>query len=318
MLVPSLASAEAFDWAAQLQKSPRAVQAALGASARCSTASHSVPVKFIDQNTTVRADLFDPIENTNPKQYFWSVGGEEDLSIDRDDERRYVADTISVLNCILGREATVTAYTFDNRIFRIQLAFDRCASREEKTSQVLSTPEKPFTYRECDGFDPDEKDYDEAIFQTIKARNTYGYNSQGRPGIFDFRWNGHVRGEYKGAEENALFGFSCSVDRPTGARQVILDDEPYRCLIDVDNADLSHWSSTAMYEFLTPGVIFDSVAKRLTAKRVFIDMPAESLAAKSMWPGLGAMLDAVKSEISTRLAEKVSTEGAVSKILGAP
>lgn len=108
------------------------------------------------------------------------------------------------------------------------------------------------------------------------------------------------------------------IERPEGARQILLDDEPYRCLIDVENVDLSHWSSTAMYEFLTPGVIFDHVEKRLTAKRAFIDMPAERQAAKSMWPGLQAMIDGINKEISERLAAKVSTDGAVSKILGSP
>jgi len=72
-----------------------------------------------------------------------------------------------------------------------------------------------------------------------------------------------------------------------------------------------------MYESFTPGIIFDDVSSRLTANRLFVDMPAEKQAIESMRPGLQAMVDGIEAGIVDRLATKESKDNGVSNILGA-
>jgi hypothetical protein len=312
ILIPSVASAQTFDWSAQLKKTPVDLNASIGPSGTCVGAGHTVRVTFVDGDTTTAPDLFDPVVNTGYKVALISPG---DLSVDRDEERRYVAHGIGKLTCTIGREATATAYSFENRIFRIQVDFDRCDTREEQTHSIFGAPNGPFVYLPCRGVDTKEKDFDGSFYHSVKARNTYGYTRQGQPGLFDFQWSRFMGGEHEPAERKYVAHLRCS-----GGEQMerLIAKRSHRCLVDVDNADASHWSATAMYEFSDrPGVIWNEVSSRLTSKRLFVDMPAEQQATKSMLPGLQAMVDDIKRKIAHRIAAKESKENAVSNILGA-
>ncbi|WP_292237761.1 hypothetical protein, partial [Mesorhizobium sp.] len=304
----------AFDWSQQLNKSPSELEAALRTNAKCGRGRHSVPVDLVDQGTTIESDLFSPVA-VHDASSFPEVIGKDNPRVDRDSDRRYIAEGIEKSICTIGREATATTYSFMDRVFRIELTFDRCESREEKAHSLLGM-DASFVYARCDGVDLQEKDFDTALYKSIKARNTYGYNKQGQPGVLDFSWDRFMSGEYEAAERRAVFDLHCDV-RNEARREVPPDDMSYRCLIDVNNSDPANWSATAMYEIFTPGVIIDDVSTRLTASRLFIDMPAEKRAIESMRPGLEAMLDGIKKSIAERLAAKDSSEGAVSNILGA-
>lgn len=313
----SNAHAQAFDWSAQLTVSTAAFEAALGSSAKCTRGGFSVPVKFVDATTSLAPDLFDPVKNTSFKQYR-PINSDPDLTIDEDDERRYVVDQIATIHCTIGREASATAYAFQDHIFRITLVFDRCNTREERKDRFLSTATIPFVYLACDGVDMTEKDFDTSLFQAIKVRNTYGYTRQGKPGLMDFEWSKTMRGEFEGAERDIIVGFGCSgrneFDSQVSRRS---EDEAFRCLIDVDNADPKRWSATAMYELFRPGLLSNDVTTRLTARRLFVDMPSERAAAQAMLPGLQNMVNDIKAQIENRVAAKASGEKAVSNILGA-
>ncbi|NKJ77785.1 hypothetical protein [Rhizobium leguminosarum] len=256
------------------------------------------------------------MQNTSSKQYA-PILMEPDLSIDRDSERWYLAPAISRINCTIGREASAIAYSFDDSIFRISLAFDRCKVREERKNTFIGTVDNPLIYTACDGLDMTEKDFDTTLYQSIEARKSYGYTKQGQPGLLDFEWSKTIRGDYEAAERRNIVGFGCSgrseFDSQVSRRS---DDEAYRCLIDVDNADQARWSATAMYEIFKPGMISNDVTSRLTSKRLFVDMPAERAAAQSMLPGLQTMIDGIKKEIAERVAAKTSEEKSVSNILG--
>lgn len=136
-LMPSLASAQAFVWSEQLQKSPSELEA-LGANAKTCphAAQHSVPVETVDLGTTIGDDLFSPVA-VHDFMPLVSVVGKENPRVDRNPDRRYVAQQIEKSVCSIGREATATAYSFMDRIFRIKLVFDRCESREEKAHSLL-------------------------------------------------------------------------------------------------------------------------------------------------------------------------------------
>lgn len=314
-LMPSLASAQAFVWSEQLQKSPSELEAALGANAKCAhAAQHSVPVETVDLGTTIGDDLFSPVA-VHDFMSLVSVVGKENPRVDRNPDRRYVAQQIEKSVCSIGREATATAYSFMDRIFRIKLVFDRCESREEKAHSLL-VMDASLVYAQCEGVDLKEKDFDTTLYQSIKARNSYGYTRQGQPGLLDFRWSRFMGGEYEAAERRYVVDFGCSV-RSEVQNQISGRDQSHRCLIDVDNSDPAHWSATSMYETFTPGMIFDDVSSRLTANRLFVDMPAEKLAIESMRSGLQAMVDGIKKGIVDRLAAKESKENDVSNILGA-
>lgn len=96
------------------------------------------------------------------------------------------------------------------------------------------------------------------------------------------------------------------------------DGMSYRCLIDVDNADYKRWSSTTMFEFFTPGYIYDEVDKRLISKRMFIDFELESYAIESMQPGLHKMVDSIKSDIRRAMEAQKSSSDKMDDILGTP
>lgn len=314
-LMPSLASAQAFVWSEQLQKSPSELEAALGANAKCAhAAQHSVPVETVDLGTTIGADLFSPVAVHDFMSLVFVVG-KENPRVDRNPDRRYVAQQIEKSVCSIGREATATAYSFMDRIFRIKLVFDRCESREEKAHSLL-VMDASLVYAQCEGVDLKEKDFDTTLYQSIKGRNSYGYTRQGQPGLLDYRWSRFMDGEYEAAERRYVVDFGCSV-RGEIESQMSHMDQSHRCLIDVDNSDPTHWSATSMYESFTPGMIFDDVSLRLTANRLFVDMPAEKLAIESMRPGLQAMVDGIKKGIVNRLAAKESEDNGVSNILGA-
>ncbi|MGO8024879.1 hypothetical protein [Rhizobium leguminosarum] len=315
--VPTLASAQAFDWSAQLGTSPSAFEAALGSSSKCTRGGFSVPVRFVDETTTLAPDLFDPVKNTSDTQYA-PILTDPDLTVDEKDDRRYVTDLVSTIHCSIGREASASAYIFNDRIVRISLTFDRCKTREERKNTFIGTVANPFVYLACDGVDMAEKDFDTSQYQSIKFRNTYGYTKQGKPGMMDFEWAKTMRGDYEAAERELIFDFGCSgrneFDSQVSRRS---DDEAFRCLIDVDNADPARWSATAMYEIFRPGLISNDVTTRLTARRLFVDMPAERVAAQAMFPGLQVMIDGIKAQINDRVGKKVSEDDAVSKVLGA-
>ncbi len=273
-----------------------------------------MPVKVVDLGTTIEADLFSPVSVHDAISLMFVVG-EENPRVDRDSDRRYVTQENEKSVCLIGREATATVYSFMDRVFRIEFLFDRCESREEKAHLLLAM-NASFVYARCDGVDLNEKDFDTTLYCSIKARNSYGYTRQGQPGLLDFRWSRFTDGEYEAAERRYVVDFGCSV-RGEVQSQISHMDQSHRCLIDVDNSDPTHWSATSMYESFTLGMMFDDVSSRLTANRMFVDMPAEKLAIESMRPGLQAMVDGIKKGIVDRLAAKESKDNGMSNILGA-
>lgn len=171
---PTIASAQAFDWTAQLGKAPSELQASLGNSARCSTGGFGIPVRWVKENTVLTDDLFDPVDT--PGAGIISIGGQPEPRTDYNDERRFSNSRMTTLNCTIGREASVKAFAFDDKVLRIKLSYDRCDRREMRERTFLSTPGNPLMYEACDGVDLKEKDFDSALFDAINARNSYGYN----------------------------------------------------------------------------------------------------------------------------------------------
>ncbi len=318
MAFTSTAAAQAFDWSAQLGRSPATLQAALGQSGRCATGGFSIPVRWVNKDTTLSDNLFEPVETPGPGAVI--VGGKPDPANDHDDERRYSSSKVTSIRCTIGREATIEAYAYEDRLVRIKLSFDRCESRELREDTFFGNimgGDKPFMVERCEGVDLKEKDFDTALYQSVKGRNKYGYDREGSPGMLDFQWSGDMDGEYRQAERVVMWDVLCSRDsRNELSRMIPPDGMAYRCLIDVENADPSRWSATAMYEILRPGTIFDSVASRLTAMRLFIDMPAERAAALAIKPELQTMVDGIKSKIAARLEDGDQKDNAVSNILG--
>ncbi|TBY81726.1 hypothetical protein [Rhizobium leguminosarum] len=317
--MPTVVVAQAFDWSAQLGKSPATLQTALGQPGRCATGSFSIPVRWVNNDTTLSDNLFDPVETPGPGAII--IGGKPDPTNDHDDERRYSSSKITSIRCTIGREATVEGYAYEDRLVRIKLSFDRCDSREMREDKLFGNimgSDKPFMVERCEGVDLKEKDFDTALHQSIRARNKYGYDREGSPGMLDFQWSGDMYGEYGQAERRAMWDVLCyRHSRDELSRMIPPDGMEYRCVIDVENADPSRWSATAMYEILSPGTMFDSVASRLTAMRLFIDMPAERAAALAIRPELQTMIDGIKSKIAARVEDGDEKDNAVSNILGA-
>lgn len=317
MAFTPMAAAQAFDWSAQLGKSSATLQAALGQSGRCATGGFSVPVRWVNKDTTLSDNLFDPVETPGSGAI---IIGKPDPTNDHDDERSYSSSKITSIRCTIGREATVEAYAYEDRLLRIKLSFDRCDNRELREDKLFGNimgSDKPFMVERCEGVDLKEKDFDTALYLSIKARNKYGYDREGSPGILDFQWSGDMNGEYGQAERRVMWDVLCDRDsRNELSRMIPPDGMAYRCLIDVENVDPSRWSATAMYEILNPGTMFDSVASRLTAMRLFIDMPAERAAALAIRPELQTMVDGIKSKIAASVEDDDQNDNAVSNILG--
>lgn len=294
----SAAAAQAFDWSAQLQKSPADLQDALGSSASCTAAGFSVPVDFVDAETKVQVDLFDPVVNTSDKR-FWI--DPSDITVDRDERRRFTVENIKTMSCLIGREATATAYSFGDKIFRIGLQYDRCQERKEQPHFLFD-----MKYSPCRGADINEKPFDTALYEEIAARIPHGYEA-------DYSWIPFRDGEYVSDEHRLIVALEC--DGTSDLRQRI-SKETKRCLMAVDNSDISHWSATTMYEFYEDGYLSDTTTVHLTASRLFVDLSAEHQAVENMLPGLQAMIDGSKKTIADRVGDKKSKEDAVSDTLG--
>lgn len=175
VIAKSTFASETFDWPSQLQKSLTAFESGLGSSAKCNRAGHSVSFDKVDQNTTIEPGLFKPVYTEyNP------FADQDDLSVDRT-PRHYTVEGVVTTKCEIGRQATAKAYALNDRIFRIQLTFDRCESRDERPHGGTLLTE-PTVYATCDGVDLEEQDFDSALYEAIKARNKYGYINNGDQG----------------------------------------------------------------------------------------------------------------------------------------
>ncbi|GAA3096557.1 hypothetical protein GCM10010520_47800 [Rhizobium viscosum] len=317
--MPTVVLAQAFDWPAQLGKSQSALETTLRQAGRCTTDGFTIPVTVVKMDTYLSDNLFDPVVTSGG--VFVPVNGEQDTRSDYDDKRTFSSNKVTSIRCTIGREASVQAYAFEDRIVRIKLTFDRCQAREMQEDKFLTmitgNARKPIMVEKCDGTDLAEKDFDTALYQAIKARNTYGYNRQGNPGMLDFEWSKNMSGEFEIAEFRVMWDIGCfSGTRYEVGRKILPDDRRFRCLIDVDNKDPARWSATAMYEILRPGVFVDTVERRLAAMRVFVDMPAERSAALAIRPELQTMIDGIKAGIAARATAKQTKDNAVSNILG--
>lgn len=125
-----------------------------------------------------------------------------------------------------------------------------------------------------------------------------------------------MSGEYAVWEPRVMWEVGCN-PRDEVSRMIPPYDKEYRYLIDVDNADPTRWSATAMYEILSPGTFFDDLDSRLTAMRLFVDMPAEKAAAEAIRPELQSMIDDIKARTTEHVSNEAAKDGAVSNILGA-
>ncbi|MDX8540080.1 hypothetical protein RFM23_20890 [Mesorhizobium abyssinicae] len=288
--------AHAFNWSAQLQKSPTDLQAALGSSAICRETGFSVPVDLVDQNTKVQADLLNPIINTAGG---FSLG---DPSIDYDEHRRFHSDSVTLTTCVLGREATATAYVHNARIFRIAIQYDRCQERREET--VLLSKETEFV---CSGVDLTEKPFDTSLYAEIKEI-PHGYQTA-------YEWIPSSHEGYGPAEERLLISLACDGYNEL-TRVLRASKGSKRCLLAVDNKDIEHWSGAAIHERYEDGYLADEVTAHLAASRLFVDLPAEQRALDAMLPEAQTMISGIQNRIETRLADKRTAEDAVSDILG--
>jgi hypothetical protein len=308
--MPTVVMAQAFDWSAQLGKSPFDLEATLSQAGDCATGSFSVPIKNVTKDTYLSDNLFDPVVTSYG---FIPVNGSQDGISDYDNSRTFSSKKVTSIQCTIGLEASVQIHAFEDHIVRIKLTFDRCRERETR-QYILSRP----TADKCVGTDLTTKDYDEALYQAIEARNTYGY---------DTRWSKEelrgpleskkISGEFEAAEFRVLWDVNCpSLPIIDGDRIIIPFDRKFRCLIDVDNEDPARWSVTAMHEIVRPGMFVDTVERRLAAMRLFVDMPAERSAALAIRPELQTVIDGIKAEIAVRAAAERTKRDAVSNILG--
>ncbi|RCW77704.1 hypothetical protein [Phyllobacterium bourgognense] len=313
VIANSAYASETFDWPSQLQKSLTTFESGLGSSAKCERAGHTISFEKVDQNTTIEPDLFKPVYTEyNP------FADQDDLSVDNT-PGYYTVEGVATTKCEIGRQATANAYALNDRIFRIQLTFDRCESRDERPHGGTLLTE-PIVYATCDGVDLKEQDFDAALYEAIKARNKYGYKKNGDQGYFDREWSGNKSVEYQAAEVRYVFDFNCNgrFEVEKLMRNPLFSDEArgVKCLIDIENSDLAHWTATAMYEVLKPGVMSDDIVGQYVSNRLFIDVPTEQKVIQSMQAELQLRIDEIKRQIAERVAEHETKEDAVSNILG--
>lgn len=309
--MPTVVMAQAFDWSAQLGKSPSALETTLSQAGHCDVRGFRFPVVMVTKDTYLTDDLSHPV--VTPGGEHGPQGDYQTATSDYDIFRTFSPNKVTSIQCTIGREASVQAYAFEDRIVRIKLTFDRCVDREMQRDMLSRA-----MVEKCVGTDLTDKDFDKALYQAIKARNTYGYRwKQSNPELRDPLASGKISGEFEVAELRALGDVGCpSLAISEADRIVIPYDRTFRCLIDVDNKDPARWSVTAMHEILRPGMFVDTVERKLTAMRLFVDMPAERAAAQAIRPELQTMIDDIKANIAARATAERTKRDAVSNILG--
>lgn len=155
---PCLAMSQEFDWRSQLGLSLTQFETALGSAAHCDRSGFAIPIKSVNPSSIVDPDLFDPIRTTDFK-YSTSVVGQPNFNVDEDPDRYFPVDNIKKKTCLIDKEATATAFAFNDEIFRIAMRFDRCESREESENKFFSTLGRKFMKRRCWGVDLFEKSF---------------------------------------------------------------------------------------------------------------------------------------------------------------
>lgn len=303
---PSLAMSQEFDWSSQLGASLSKFETALGGAALCDRSGFAIPVKTVNPSSVVDPDLFDPIRTTDFK-YSFSVPGQRNLNVDEDRDRYFPVGEIKKTACFIDKEATATAFAFNDQIFRIAVRFDRCASRNKSENKLPSTFGSKVTERRCWGADLFEKPFDATLYKQLEERGSYHSNRDEL-----------LRQAADEQQLRILGSFYCYLSDEAERVSRHVDDQK-RCLIDVDDSDRRKWSAVAMYEFYKPGFTsyMDKPSRHLAANRLFIDLVAEASAFDSVRPGLQKMVDDIKEKIAVRLSEQDAKDGAVSDILGA-
>ncbi len=307
--MPTVVMAQAFDWSAQLGKSPFDLEAALSQAGDCKVSRVTFPLRMVTKDTYLTDDLSRLVVTQGSERI--AEYGEKTATIDYDALREFSPDKVTSIECAIGREASVKAYAFEDRIVRIKLTFDRCREREIQRDINFRA-----TWEKCDGADLTTRDFDRALDQAIEARNTYGYEPQeSDPDLRDPWELVDISGEFERAQIGGLAAVGCP---PLGVsdRVIIHVDIKFRCLLDMDNEDLARWSVTAMYEIFRPGMFGDTVERRLASMRLFIDLPAERAAAQAIRPELQTMIDDIKAKIAARATAERTKRDAVSNILG--
>lgn len=319
VFMPTVVMAQAFDWSAQLGKSPFDLEAALSQAGDCKVSTVTFSLSMVKMDTYLTDDLSDLIvtrEDHRDTDYGYKTG-----RLDYEPFRKFSPDKVTSIACTIGREASVKAYAFEDRIVRIKLTFDRCEERElQQDIYTRAAVEK------CIGTDLTTRDFDRALYEAIEARNTYGYESRNTYEYESQKSNQELRspfeltrisGEFRQAQISGVADVGCPSLFIAGANLIIIPfDRKFRCLIDVDNRDLTRWSVTAMHEIVRPGMFEDTVERRLASMRLFIDLPAERAAAQAIRPELQTMIDDIKARIADRAAAERTKRDAVSNILG--
>jgi hypothetical protein len=298
----SISPAQAFEWSSYLQKSPADLEAALGSSASCKQVGFFVPLKIVVGDTEIQPNIHDPVRNPIFVNEF-NIS-KEDIDADRDDSRFYDSDSITKITCTIGKEATVTSFGNQGRIFRIELQYDRCRQRREE--KILLSE---MTDRVCRDLDAYEKPFDKEVYKAIMASEHHGERD-------DVSWFPLLTDENSQTEWVVLSDLRCE-GRPELQNWMRGKDRSQRCLMSIDNSDPTHWQATTMFEVYEAGLIRDKIDAHLASTRVFVDLPAEKNAVKSMMSDLQKMVDGIKAKIAARVADKAAKDGAVSDLLGA-
>jgi hypothetical protein len=313
VFMPTVVMAQAFDWSAQLGKSPFDLEAALSQAGDCKVSRVTLSLSMVKMDTYLTDDLSDLI--VTREDFRDTDDGYKTGRLDYEPFRKFSLDKVTSIACTIGREASVKAYAFEDRIVRIKLTFDRC--EERKIDQDVYTRA---AVEKCIGTDLTTRDFDRALYQAIEARNTYGYRLQNMDDNPELRspWElTNKSGEFEKAQMWGMADVGCPSLNISEANRVIIPfDRKFRCLIDVDNRDLTRWSVTAMHEIFRPGMFEDTVERRLASMRLFIDLPAERAAAQTIRPDLQTMIDDIKANIAARATAERTKRDAVSNILG--
>lgn len=300
VLTNTAARAEGFDWSGSLGLTTTAFSEKFTDIGKCYKLKHSVDAEAINLTSITRNRLKDPLDNLKPYSTIINYAEPIPVDVSFENNRVYFAPEISKILCDIGTEAKVEAYSFEDKIFQIELKYTRC-----KKLMPIS--------KRCSEFDVESKAFDKELYSQIAERNSYKYTSQEDAPRFGLPRSYTVTG-YEEMDSYLEASLLCN-DLQNLLRGNI-NIGSWRCIRDIDSSDARKWSGIAMWERFEPGVFTDTNLKHFASDRIFVDLVAEREAVAAMVDGFQAYISGIQATLLEKQKAQQNKTDTLNSVLG--
>lgn len=233
------ALASATSWSAHLDQHPDTLKISIGNGIVCSTASYSIIFRG-DLSKVAYSDNFHHPLSSSGSPHIIS----QDELIKRTEVHHITLPNINRHECIINNDATVSFYSFDGKIFRIEVGYVDCTTRNQY---------RPYCFRDMIG----SSTFDRTIYTEFQhkaaARGTFSHSMVFSP----FQSDTRVAGLASALSCNPQWGSSAT------------SGHSWRCLM---YASLTNdvWHGIGIHQNFQRGWLFDKILRNAAGYQEFV------------------------------------------------